>query len=321
MRRLLTACCVLTGCGGDNGPASSPRQLGPRVELVEEAGDRAEVARVDGVPIYGDCVQHQAETTGGDRAAALQSCIDIEVLVAEARRRGLDADPEVAAAGEREMVRALLEREYYDKFTSPDDVPLDDVKFLWERGLKHHFNRVEHRDVFYCRAQNVDASRKTPPNTEAERKAKIVADAIYARLRGRTDLTPKEMRPLCLETSHQVGGADVSTQALEGFPKVGRLVPEFAEPAFAIKAVGRVGPPARTAWGYDIILLTRIVPPATTSFDKAAPTIRRWLFDDPRYEGYRKARFQKWLVDRTSGHQVERFDDNLPAEPLAQRAP
>lgn len=319
MRRAVTACCLLAACGG--GEVSDSPATGPAVDLTEEAGGRIVVAEVDGRPIYGDCVSRQAPLHDGDRRAALDACIDIELLVAEAHRRGLDADPEVRDAGKREMVRALLEREYYDKFQSPDDVAESDVKMLWDRGLKHHFIRDEHRSAYYCRAENPDPkTRRTPPGGEADRKAKILADAIYARLRGRVDLDPDELRTICYATQEEVGGAKVTIGEVEGFPRVGRLVPEFAEPAFAIPAVGQVSPPSRTAWGYDIILLTHILQPRETPYPEARSIIRQWLFDDPRYEGYRKQRFARWLLEHTQDADVERYDENLPAaDPLARR--
>lgn len=315
----IAAAILATGCG-DSGAPSPETTAGLEPSLEQAAGDRPVVATVDGVPIYADCVANQAAITGGDRDAALASCIEIELLVAEARRRGIATDPEVREAGEREMVRALIDREMYDTFQSPADVEAADVKKLWDRGLKNHFNRVEHRSVFYCRAQNFDPkTKKTPKGGEPDRKARHLAEAIWRRVKGRRDLERDELHRICLEVGDEVGGADVAVGDFKGFPRLGRAVPEFAEPSFAIPAIGMVSPPARTEWGYDLILLTEIVTPLSMSFEEAEPKIRRFLFDDPRYAGYRTARFERWLVDRTRDARVERFDENLPApDPLAR---
>ena len=308
---------LLLGCGSNEDPAPGDRAA--EVSLEQAAGERQVVARVDGVPVYEDCVANQAIEAGLDRRAALSACIDIELLVAEARRRGFAADPEVAATGERETVRALLDREFYAGFQGPEDVTVADVRDIWGKGLKNHFNRVEHRSVFYCRAENPDPkTRKTPPKSDADRRARKVADAIFARVRGRVGLTPDELVQICRATGAEVGGALISTGKFTGFPKVGRAVPEFAIPSFKIPEVGVVSPPARTPWGYDLILLTEIIEARKTSFEEALPQIREWMFDDPRYEGYRRFRFDRWLAPLMREHSIERFDENLPAtDPLA----
>lgn len=307
----LALALALAACGGTSSDPA-PVDRGAEVSLEEAPGGRLVVAEVGGVPVYEDCVAAQAEATGGDRQAALAACIDIEVLVAEARRRGLAADPEVAASGEREMVRALIEREFYAHFDGPEDVPLADVRNIWERGLKNNFNRVEHRSVFYCRAENPDPkTRKTPPDSDADRRAKKVADAIWTRVRGRADLTRDELTQICNQVGAEVGGALVKTREYLGFPEVGRAEPAFALPAFAIPEVGMVAPPARTPWGYDLILLTEIIEAKSTSFEEAVDQIREMLFSDPRYESYRRYRFDQWLAGLMRGHPIERFDETV----------
>lgn len=320
MSRLAVLAIACAACGDS---ASDPPELerGPEVSLEQTAGELL-VARVGGVPIYGDCVAAQATERGLEPAEALEACIDIEVLVAEARRRGLTADPEVAAAGEREMVRALLDREFYANFNGPEDVPLADVRDIWNKGLRHYFNRSEHRSAFYCRAENPDPkTRKTPPDSDADRRAKKLAAAIWAKVRGRTGLTPAALEAICIAVRDQVGGAKVSTDSFRGFPKVGRAVPEFALPTFAIPEVGRVAPPSRTPWGYDLILLTEIIEARSIAFEDAVPQIREMMFGDPGYESYRKVHFQRWLAALMRDHHIERFDENLPdGDPLAWRS-
>ena len=276
---------------------------------------RIVVATVGGEPIFDDCVADFATNKKGlSRSEALNECIDFELLAQEARRRGLATD-EANDAHRREATRKLIDQAFYQRFSRPKDVPREDAKTLWDRGLSKFYNRAENRTTMYCRSSNADTTnpkrrlQTLTPEGEPSRAAKAVADAAYAKLRGRTNVTGAQLADACAEAASEVGGADVGT--VEYIAILGNVVPAFGNAAFAIKEAGRVHSPVRTKWGWDIILLIYILPATAQTFDEALPQIRQTMFSTPQYEGYRRAVFERFLNNMTEGLEVARFDDVL----------
>ena len=96
------ALCAVFACG-DDAQVAAPAV---RVQIASEG--RVIVARVNDRPVFADCVEHQARAHGIDRRAALEECIDFELLAQEAEARGLASHPDAVAVRKREAVRKLL---------------------------------------------------------------------------------------------------------------------------------------------------------------------------------------------------------------------
>jgi hypothetical protein len=94
----------------------------------------------------------------------------------------------------------------------------------------------------------------------------------------------------------------------------GPAAPEFAAAAFTVAHPGEIAKPARTDWGYDVILLTEVIPARHTSKEEAAVEIRK-----QRFEGARRAAFVRWADELVARHQVERHDDLLGGIELGER--
>lgn len=305
------ALTAAAACGGeDRGKPSSP--AGAPGAWQESGEGRTVVARVDGEPVYADCLEGQMTGLGVSRDEALADCVAFELLAQEARRGGYGVHPPAVAALRREMVRAFLDRHFYATYRTPEDIPRADIELLWKRQFKNYFNRPENRSTAFCRAENPDPkTKKTAVGTDADRRAEALARAIYRRIRGRRDLTRKELKAICEEVAAEVGGAKLS-YASGTFTRT-NAVAEFAEPLFAIPEVGRVSPPVRTAWGWDLILLTHVLPARQASLADAEDELRAMLFNKPEYEVYRRQHFARWLHELMTKHRIERFDDRLAA--------
>src|SRR6185436_9235466 len=103
-----------TGAGAWASPGASP-PAGP--------GD-AIVATVDSRPVWGSCVAAQLARGGRSRRAALDECIDFELLAqaAEARGLGRAPDPELERARRAAMVGRLVETGFEDRYRTPADL-------------------------------------------------------------------------------------------------------------------------------------------------------------------------------------------------------
>lgn len=307
MRRLV-AILLVAACGGE--AKKAPAAARPDALRAAAAG-RTVVATVNGEPVYDDCVARQAGA-GKELRAALEDCVAFELLAQEALRRGYLSAPEVAEARRREMVRGLIAAEFSPTLDDPSDIPAADIEWLWDSQLQSSYNKPERRRATYCR---VGVKKKTPRGGELDLKAKEYAEQIHRAMQG-LRFTPELLALTCNLAS---GGRKVRTTTQETEPFAdsggyggGRYAREFAAAAFSIDQVGHVSRPTRTEWGWDIVLLTDIRPPETTSFAEAEPEIREMLLRSPSTAEYRVKKFLAWFQRYGAKAAVELHPEALP---------
>jgi len=308
--RALALLLFLAACGGE--AKKTPAAARPDALRASAAG-RTVVATVNGEPIYDDCVARQANA-GKDLHAALDDCVRFELLAQEALRRGYLDAPEVADARRREMVRGLISAEFIPTLDDPSDIPAADIQWLWDTQLKSSYNKPERRRATYCR---VGVKKKTPRGGERDLKGKAYAEQIHRAMQGLT-FTPELLAFTCNLAS---GGRKVRTTTQETEPFAenggysgGRYAREFAAAAFSVDKIGHVSEPTRTEWGWDIVLLTDIRPPETTTFAEAEPEIREMLLKSPSTAEYRVKKFLAWFQRYGRKAKVELRPEALPDE-------
>lgn len=320
---ILALAAALAACGDEqaSGPAPAVARP-PAIATSADPAGRITVATVNGEPVFADCVATQASAAGIDLQAALQRCIDFELLAQEAVRRGLLADREVLDARRTEMVRALVEQEYATTLDEPGDVPAADLKWLWDSQLRRRYNKPERRRATYCRAPVV---KGTPAGGPEDQRARKLAEGMHAALSAMRNLEPRRFASLCWMVS---GGAEVKTTAaptrpfsIDGRHDRGRYADDFAGAAFTVAAVGGVSRPTRTSWGWDVVLVTEILPAEARTFEQAEPEMREMLIGRPETAEYRNRKFQDWVGRYLRAARVEVYPDNLPDDQaLAQSA-
>lgn len=286
---------LLIACGGSKAPPP-PTPSGPPASLVATgtAGD-VQVATVNGRPVWGSCVAAQA-ARGASREEALEQCIDFELLAQAAEMRDLATDPDVVRETRTALVSQLVARDYEDKLTRPED-----FGSYWTRSLERNRHRFDHPEVRGSAYVRIDVAKEAPPEVEAE--AKRVIDQIYAALENERGLT----KPHLEDIAKRVAGDHPDLKIAKVAPDIrdGRLHDSYAGPLFAIPEVGRVSPPVRTPWGWDIILWDSVIPPRHATPEEIAaealPEIKR-------------AYFAHWVnqIAKNLGVKIEVFESNLP---------
>jgi hypothetical protein len=232
---------------------------------------------------------------GATRQPALDQCIDFELLAQQAA--GFATDDEVVHETRAALVSTLIAREYEDKFNQPSDFGA-----YWDRSLDKNRHRITHGEVRGSTYVRIPLAKTATAAEDAA--AHALADEIAAAAANERGL----MAPHLDELARRVlaGRATHEFASVPPYLNEGGLVEEYARPLFGIREVGRTWPTAvRTPWGWDIILLSELIPAARPSqaeiVEKALPDIKR---------GY----FSVWAtqVAQQLGVTVKIYDDKVP---------
>ncbi|HTJ41771.1 MAG TPA: hypothetical protein VL463_06725 [Kofleriaceae bacterium] len=277
----VTLVVVVVACSGKSQPhARSSRIALPSIDQTPRSKDDPIVAKVDGHPIYGSCVATQAAAHHADAKHALDECIGFELLAHAALARGVEQDPDVGDAYRRALVSRFVDVEFRDHYATFDDLPQELRDAAYEK-FKWRLHRPEYRYAVYVRATLGD--KATPADDDA---AHALIQAVYDRLKDRRDLFADDL----YEAADAVAGAkqiDKSAQPY-GTGLDGPGERSFTTPLFSIPDIGMVAPPARTKWGWDLILYVGKLPALETTPDE----LRAWLFPELRH-----AWFEQWTED------------------------
>jgi len=271
--RLLLPWIAIAACGGAaEAPPRARTGAQPAVSPPESGEDLA-VASVNGRPVWGSCVAHQAARGATTRAAALAECIDFELLAQAAEARGLAADAEVGEAARQRMVGRLVETGFEARYRTPDD-----RRELVERSVERYRDQLDQPELRASAFTRIEVPKGAPP--EAAAAARALAERIAGALAAETGLFPVDLREaadrLARGSGQRVTHSDYRPATRE------RLVPVFADALFAIPEVGRTSPPVRTEWGWDVILLAQRIPAQVHTREEVAakvfPDVRRQYF-------------------------------------------
>ena len=284
---------VLAACSGSHAPPPAPTRSGPPAPMLETAApDDVQVATVEGRPVWGSCVSAQA-ARGATKEHALDECIGFELTAIEADKRGLATDRDVVLATHTALVSELVEHEYEDKYNRPEDFGT-----FWTKSLERNRARFDHDEV----RGSVYVRIKVAKNAD-DPQAKQLIDEVYAALANERGLMAAHVEAIARRVIGTRAAADIKLVA--PVLRHDRIDDHYLAALFAIPEVGRVAPPVRTAWGWDVVMWESVVPEVHATPDElvkaALPEIKR-------------SYFQFWVarVARSLGVNAELVDANLP---------
>ncbi len=306
---------ILAGaCSSDTkGSAKREHRTWQLQALQADAPGELVVAQVNGHPIYARCVETQAGAHHIGNAQALQECIDFELLAQAAHDAGTLEHPDVQAAGKRELVRSFVQARY--EIHSPADLPEALVKKLWDQSNVPRYNHPELRNIVFCR---IALSKEQGPESDEYKTAEKFLRRVYEQLRDRNDLEKNDLFAPCYEEYEAAGVHKMELLTFRRTPKRG-YQPVFHPTIFdGPETAGMVTPPLHTQYGWDLILLTEVVPAKETAMAEVDDELRKALFEVPVFEPKRDAIFQTWYAPFAKARHIEVHADALPGSaPIA----
>ena len=291
-RSLSIACCFALGASmacerleQTAGPAHS-----------ESVGVANVVARVGGHPIVADEVRGRMALDGVEAQEALDAVIAEQLLLQEALRRGLTADPAEERRADRMLVRALLHD--LERNNEPEDVSVDEVRQDF-RENEDAYEVLEKRDSWHILVKD---------DSEA---ASVLAHAIVAEL-----LRAKDPRAVFqrYENPDALGiQLPLVVEELPPITRKARMENAYKDALFGAKALGPLRDPVQTGYGWHAIVLTEIEPGRTPTWRDVESDIRERLSQKRRFESLVE------IVQRLEGEGLVSYQDEVVDRLLTAR--
>lgn len=266
--------------------------------------DRTRAVRINGVAIARAAIAREVQNHAADTPAeawtkAARALAVRELLLQEARRLGIEPDPEVDDDGRREtdeeaLVRMLIAREV----VTPEPAE-DECRRVFEanRARLRSPSLYEVRHILFA----VD-----PRDETARAAAQAQVEAVIAQL----DKSPHLFSDLAALHS---ACPSAGTGGNLGQIGPGQTVPEF-EAALGRLPVGRIAPqPVATRYGLHVVLVDRKIEGVGLPFELAKATIARWLC-----ERVRRTAIRQYIGVLAGRAQIEGIDLAATASPLVQ---
>ncbi|MEI5682453.1 peptidylprolyl isomerase [Mesorhizobium sp. CGMCC 1.15528] len=245
---------------------TKPAAAAPAPEAAKPVDPKTVIATVNGQTIteadlelaLGDLDQQFARLPAEQRrAAALSATIEIQLLAAEAKNKGLDKDPEfqrrMKFLQERALHSAVVESEVSKKITD------EEIRARYDKEMAD-----------------------TPPVNEVHArhilvKTKEEADAIIKQLDGGA-----KFEDIAKEKSTDAGsgtnGGDL------GFFGPGQMVPEFEKAAFALEVGKYTEQPVQSQFGWHVIKVEDKRTQQPPAFEQVKEQVRSLLLRDKYFE-------------------------------------
>ena len=279
---LLGAATLIGGCNdapikaqqtGDAGPPVAGLNAQDAARVIARVGDRAitlgdYAQTLDRMDPF-DRLRYQTKER---RRELLNEMINVELLAAEARRRGLDKEPETEDAV-RTILRDAMLAESRTDLPTPAEIPAAEVSAYFETNADK-FSEPERRRV----AAVVLADKKDAAKILKEAQ-KITTGAAWGDLFAKYSTTaPKKNAGNPAELAGDLGIVGPMSDPKGGNPRVPDAV---RAAAFTLPAVGAIGADVVEAEGkVYIVRLNGITPPHRRTLGESERSIRVLLLQE-----------------------------------------
>ncbi|NOK34093.1 peptidylprolyl isomerase [Corallococcus exercitus] len=252
------------GCGKEKS-ASTPTETGPVVARVGETKiTQAELeAKLAEQPSF----VRARYGTPEKKKEFLDNLVRFELLVQEARRRGLESNPEVRAMLEKVMVQQLVKSQTESAEAVVSDA---DAKAFYDANLAE-----------FVKPERVRISQlvlKAPRGTPERQKAMTQALKLAADVRKDGDVSrafDAAVRAHSQDAATQAQGGDLGFHTREELTALGGEA--LAEAAWNLKAVGQLSAPIESDTGVHLLMLQARQVGHEQTFEQAKPRITQRL--------------------------------------------
>jgi peptidyl-prolyl cis-trans isomerase C len=273
------------------------------------------VAKVGDVTITVDDLQQRINTqppfvraryaSPEKKKEMLDEMVRLEVLAAEAKRRGYDRDPTVLHAMKQQMVTKLLEHDFESKNT-PAEVSDDEIEKYYD----------SHAEEFHRKAEVRIAGIFVSDQGKVQR-AYAEAKALPSNPGG----DPRGFRDLATRYSDEDLARRFADEHLFFAEDSAAYPKPVVEAAFRLHDVGEITPPIAFDGGWAILELTQKRPAFDRTVAEAKPEIQQRLFRDVRAHA-----LDAYVADLTRKAKSEEHDELLdrvvvPSAGAAARSP
>jgi peptidyl-prolyl cis-trans isomerase C len=196
----------------------------------------------------------------------LDNLVKFEVLAAEAKKQGLDKDPDVQTMMKRVMVQKLVQKSFADDAEA--------AKKISEADLTAYYD--QHKDEYHrpAKVRVAQILVKAPAAGPERAKQEAEAKKILARVRAEEKKSPAGFATVAREASQddatKPAGGDLGFRSKDEL--AAQASPQVAEAAFALKD-GEVSDLLPTAQGFAIVKRTGWQDPLDRPFDAVKPQI------------------------------------------------
>ncbi|QSQ15326.1 peptidylprolyl isomerase [Myxococcus landrumensis] len=281
------AAIALSACGNNSSRPSgqsSPQDSGPVVAVINDRSLSAQEvkAKLDEQPLF---VRSRYATTE-KKKEFLDNLIRFELLVQEARRQGLENDPDVKSTLEKVMVQKLLRKQQEAAATAPLD----------EAELRKYYD--EHRSEF-TKPERIRVSHLflAAPAADTALRAKSLAEATKIL----ADIKSKESDPLktafevaatqkSQDTDSKSTGGDLGYRSREELTQAWGAA--FTDAAFALQSPSEIGQVVESDKGIHLVKLQSRQAGVDPSFEQARPRI------EARLQGERRSKAMEGLLEK-----------------------
>jgi peptidyl-prolyl cis-trans isomerase C len=316
---LLLACCallvlLLPGCDKKEAPGSTTAQPGAAKKagtpvVTWEGGSLTleELQRYVGQ--MNPAARTRVESPEQRREYA-EGLARFELFVSEARRRGLENDPEVQEAMRRAMVQRLLFKEFDEK---QPEISSEDIAGYYQ----------VHKDEFVQPARFRYSHLKVPaPQGSPDRASKKKrAQALLEKARNLQPLDFDAFDALVGEASGNPAAkpAEADTQLVTAEQLKAQLGPEVAAAATTLKKVGDLAPLVESEQGFHLLKLTDMRPEKNQPLESVTSMIRTRIARERR--DARVSKFTEELQSRMGFRTDEAALRKLKVDVQAPQAP
>lgn len=272
----LLAACGGGGTGAKEPAASAPKKTG---EVIATVGD-ATITTDDFMKRMNEqspFIRARYQDLGRKKEF-LENMIRFEVLAQEAKRRGLDQDPDVVEATRKAMVQKLMKLSFEP--SEGIDIPEEELRAYYEKNIEDYVKpeRVRLSHIFFL----------APKDSPERQKVKAEAQQILKEL-----LTSEPVGISFAETARKRSddavsrnnGGDTFYKTREEFAEAWGQ--SFADEAFALTTQGKLHDKlVETDKGFHIVKLTGRQNAFNRDFEEAKASIQSRLYREKQTQAF-----------------------------------